>query len=117
MTQAMQEFIQLLNSLKECREEAERKALRQKARKQFGRLMDLYEGLAWQYSPKAQKVRSAENLAALMAPDGDKSEQVQKMEDLYLRRLWRLINAFEKVRQGGLYRAKQKILGSNPECI
>ena len=30
------------------------------------------------------------------------STHLETMEDLYLRRLWRLINAFEKVRQGGL---------------
>jgi len=34
-----------------------------------------------------------------------------------MRRLWRLINAFEKVRQGGLGKGKQKILQSKPECV
>ena len=37
-----------------------------------------------------------------MAPDGQQSELAQKMEDLSLRRLWRLTNALAKVTQGAL---------------
>jgi hypothetical protein len=114
ISEGMQEFIQLLNSLKEPLEEAERKATRQKVRKLFARLLDVYEGLAWQYSPRAEKVRSSENLAALMAPDDEKSGHLQSMEDLHLRWLWRLINAFERVRQGGLHWKKEKISQSKP---
>ena len=39
-----------------------------------------------------------------MAPDGQQSELAQKMEDLSLRRLWRLTNALAKVTQGALDR-------------
>jgi len=106
-SEGVQEFIALLDSLKHPREEAERKATLQKVRKQFAKLMDVYEGLAWQYSRKAEKVRSAENLAALMAPQDERSMHLQRMEDLYLRRLWRLLNAFEKLRQRGLYAEKR----------
>jgi len=102
-TPAMQEFIQVLNSLKESGGEAERKALRQKARKQFADIMETYDNLRWRYTRKVERVHSPENLAALMAPDDERSTHLQRMEDLYLRRLWRLINAFEKVRQGGLH--------------
>ena len=117
VSEGMQEFIGLLNSLKGHRGEPERRAARQKVRQQLARLLDAYEGVAWRYSRRVEKVRSAENLAALMAPADEKSVHLQRMEDLYLRRLWRLLNAFEKLRQGGLYREKEKISGSKPECV
>ena len=37
-----------------------------------------------------------------MAPEDQKSMHLQRLEDSTLRRLWRLINAFGKVRQGAL---------------
>jgi len=55
---------------------------------------------AWQFAPKAERVRSAENLAALMGLRDHQSAHLQSLEDSCLRRTWRLINAFGKVRQG-----------------
>ena len=54
---------------------------------------------AWQFAHKAERVRSAENLAALMAPQDHQSAHLQGLEDSCLRWMWRLINAFGKVRQ------------------
>ncbi len=99
-SEAMQEFILLLKSLHEPMEEQERKAARRKARKQLGPLMEAYENLAWRFSRQSERVHSPENLAALMAPQDQASVLLQRMEDSSLRRLWRLINAFGKVRQG-----------------
>ena len=53
-------------------------------------------------------MRCAENLAAQMAPQDEGSVPLQGMEDLYLRRLWCLINAMEKLRQGGLPGERKK---------
>jgi hypothetical protein len=86
-------------------EEPERKAARREARKQLTPLMEPYESAAWQYGRKAEKVRSTENLAALMAPDDHHSAHLQSS---CLRRMWRLINAFGKVRQGILQKKMLK---------
>ncbi len=53
------------------------------------------ETAAWQF-----RVRCAENLAALMAPEDRQSVHLQSLEDSCLRGMWRLINAFGEVRQG-----------------
>ncbi|MDR3676029.1 MAG: hypothetical protein P4N24_11115 [Acidobacteriota bacterium] len=104
----MQEFITLLNSLNEPMEEPERKAARREARKQLTPLMEPYASAAWQYGRKCEKVRSTENLAALMAPNDHHSVHLQRLEDSSLRRMWRLINAFGKVRQGILQKKMLK---------
>ena len=113
----MQEFITLLKSLKEPREEVERKAALREARKQLVPLMDPYESAAWKSGRKCERVRSTANLAALMAPGDRQSTYLQGLEDSYLRRMWRLINAFGKVRQGILENKKIKLLRSKPECV
>jgi hypothetical protein len=113
----MQEFITLLKSLNEPREEPERKAARREARKELARLSEPYETAAWQYGRKCERVRSMENLAALMAPEDKHSAHLQRLEDSYLRRMWRLINAFGKVRQGVLQKKDVKKIRSKPECI
>ena len=107
-SEEMHEFILLLKSLKEPMEEPERKAARQKARKHLRPLMETYENLAWQYGRKCERVQSSENLAALMAPQDQASVHLQRIEDSELRRMWRLINAFEKVRQGVLQKKEIK---------
>ncbi|MFZ0964386.1 MAG: hypothetical protein WAO35_26265 [Terriglobia bacterium] len=99
-SEAMQEFILLLKSLHEPREDQERKAIRRKARKQLGPLMEVHENVAWGFSQQLERVQSPENLAALMAPQDQASVLLQRMEDSSLRRLWRLISALGKVRQG-----------------
>ena len=117
-SEAMQEFITLLKSLDEPREEAERKAARREARKRLSRLMEAYENLAWKFSRKSEKVKSAENLAALMAPEDNKqSAYLQRLEDSYLRRMWRLINAFGKVREGILQKKDVKKVRTKPVCV
>jgi hypothetical protein len=116
-SEEMQEFILLLKSLKEPMEDQERKAARQKARKQLGRLMEVHENLAWRFSRQSERVQSSENLAALMAPQDQTSVLLQRMEDSSLRRLWRLINALGKVRQGVLEKKDVKKIRAKPECV
>ena len=48
------------------------------------------------------KVRSPENIAALMAPRDENALLMQRMEDSNLRQLWRLTNMLAKVRNGAL---------------
>ncbi len=97
-----QEFIRLLRSLNDPMEKAKRKATRRQARKQLGSLMESYQTVAWRATGQADRVRSPENLAALMAPVDSNAMLLQRMEDAHLRRLWRLTNTLMKVRQGGL---------------
>ena len=47
-------------------------------------------------------MQSPENLAALTAPQDEKSLFMQRMEDSSLRQLWRLTNMLFRVRAGGL---------------
>ena len=75
------------------------------------------EMAAWQFAHEAERARSAENLVALMAPEDRQSVNLQRSEDSCLRRMWRLINAFGKVRQGILENKKINNLRSKPECI
>jgi len=56
-------------------------------------------------------------MAALMAPRDHQFAHLQSLEDSCLRRMWRLINAFGKVRQGKLENQKIKKVRSKPECI
>jgi len=48
------------------------------------------------------KVRSPENIAALMAPRDENAQHMQRMEDSCLRQLWRVTNILAKVRSGAL---------------
>jgi predicted HAD superfamily Cof-like phosphohydrolase len=113
----MQEFITLLKSLHEPMEEAERKAARREARKELERLMDPLMSLGFQYGNKFERVRSPENLAALMAPQDQQSAHLQRLEDSCLRRMWRLINAFGKVRQGIMQKKDVRKVRSKQECV
>jgi hypothetical protein len=65
----------------------------------------------------AEIVRSAENLAALMAPEDRQSVHLQRSEDSSLRRMCRLINAFGKIREGILQNKKINKVRSKPECV
>jgi ribosomal protein S21 len=116
-SEGMQEFIALLKSLNGPMEEAERKAARQQARKQLVRVMEPYVSLAYQYGRKLEKVQSPMNLAALTALDDERSKHLQRLEDSYLRRMWRLINAFGKVRQGILKKKDVKKGRAKPVCV
>ena len=101
-SEATQEFIGLLESLKQPMDEAERKAVRRQARAQLGKLMECHQSVAWRMSRDVDRVHSPENLAALMASGDEDALHLQRMEDASLRRLWRLTNTLMKVRQGGL---------------
>ena len=61
----------------------------------YGRTRDLL-------AEKLNRVRSPENLAALMAPKEEDAVLMQRMEDSSLRQLWRLTNILVKVRKGAL---------------
>jgi hypothetical protein len=63
------------------------------------------------------RVQSSENLAARMAPEDRQSAHLQRLEDSCLRRMWRLINAFGKVRQGELQKRMLKEIRTKPECV
>jgi hypothetical protein len=66
---------------------------------------------AWQFAHKAESVRSAENLAALMAPEADQqSAHLQRVEDSCLRRMWRLINRLREGPAGKTGKQKNKII-------
>jgi hypothetical protein len=113
---AMEEFIILLESLNRPMEEKERKAARRQARKQLQALQEPYAILATQCMIRSERVQGAVNLAALMAPEDPKSVHLQRLEDASLHRLWRLINALGKVRQGALEK-RINLIRSKPECV
>jgi hypothetical protein len=76
------------------------------------------EMTAWQFAHESERVRSPENLAALMATEeNQQSAHVQRLEDCCLTRMWRLINAFGKVREGILREKEIKAIRSKPECV
>jgi len=80
-------------------EEREWKAARRKARAQ---LMESYRRVCVQLSEQVEYMQSPENLAAMMAPQGENALLMQRMEDSSLRQLWRLTNTLIKVRNGAL---------------
>ena len=116
-SERMREFIVLLESLKEPMEARQRRNARHKARTSLLALMEPYENLAWQYGRRCEKVKSPENLAAMMATDDPRGVLLQKIEDSHLRRLWRLTNTFAKVRQGVLHKKDVKSDRAKPECV
>jgi hypothetical protein len=64
--------------------------------------MEPYTSAAWIAAAEANKVDSPENLAALAAPEGEGAVNIHKLEDLCLRRLWRLTRTLASVREGAL---------------
>jgi hypothetical protein len=116
----MQKFFLLLQSLQKQEEgeeadedpstkpatpvatERERKVVRRELRARVNRMIISYQGACREFQKDCEKVHSPENLAALMAPQDEKSLLNQKMEDSNLRQLWRLTNVLFKVRNGAL---------------
>jgi hypothetical protein len=49
-----------------------------------------------------EKMWAPENIAALMAPNGESAMLMQRMEDSNLRQLWRLTNMLARLRNGAL---------------
>ncbi len=116
-SEGMREFIVLLKSLNAPMEKRQRSDARRKVRTQLLVLMEPYENLGWQYGRRCEKVKSPENLAAMMATDDPRGVLLQKMEDSHLRRLWRLTNTLAKVRQGVLHKKDVKSDRPKPECV
>ena len=104
----MAEFVLLLKSFKSPMEDEERKAARRKAKAQLAELSEGYKSAAWRMCRQVENIHSSENVAALMAPKDQNSLFMQRMEDSNLRRLWRLTNTLEKVRNGALARKDVK---------
>ena len=102
----MAEFIQLLTSLTEPMEEPERKAALRQARASLRQIMEPYETAAWHLSRQVEKVDSAENRAAMMAPHNQTAVLMQRLEDSHLRRLCQLTHTLAKIRQGALQTRK-----------
>jgi hypothetical protein len=88
--------------------ERERKAVRRELRARVNRMIISYQGACREFQKDCEKVHSPENLAALMAPQDEKSLLNQKMEDSNLRQLWRLTNVLFKVRAGALTHKETK---------
>jgi hypothetical protein len=61
------------------------------------------------YQGEMDEIGSAANRAAMMAPDGEKAEHLQRMEDASLRQLWRLTNLWMKVRNGEMHPKNKKV--------
>jgi hypothetical protein len=80
----------------------EREAARQKLDAALDKVMMPYARDSEMLMEMNDKVRSPENIAALMAPQDEKALLMQRMEDSNLRQLWRLTNILAKVRNGAL---------------
>ncbi|MGD1103812.1 MAG: hypothetical protein ABSA59_17320, partial [Terriglobia bacterium] len=101
-SEEMQEFFLLLKSLNKLEEGPERKAARRKARAQLRELEERYRRICVKFAEQLDEMQSPEDLAALTAPQDEKSLLVQRMEDSSLRQLWRLTNMLFRVRNGAL---------------
>jgi hypothetical protein len=101
-TGEMGEFFLLLKSLNKLVEGPERKAALRQARAQLEELDESYRRVCRKVVEHFDELQSPANLAALTAPDDEKSLHMQRAEDSSLRRLWRLMNMLFRVRNGGL---------------
>ena len=101
-SEEMKEFFLLLKSLNKLEEGPERKAARRQARAQLREMKETYRRACLQMAEQLDEMQSPENLAALVAPQDEKSLLMQRMEDSSLRQLWRLTNMLFKVRNGAL---------------
>jgi hypothetical protein len=99
-TEEMQEFFLLLKSLTKLEAGPERKAALHQARAQLAELHESYRLACVRLAEQLDEMQSPENLAALAAPDDEKSLHMQRIEDSSLRRLWRLMNMLFRVRDG-----------------
>jgi len=111
-TEEMQGFILLLKSLNKLAEGPERRAARRKARAQLIEINERYRRACVKIAERLDELDSPESLAALAAPQDEKSLLMQRMEDSNLRQLWRLTNVLFKVRNGALTRRDVK----NEDC-
>jgi hypothetical protein len=129
----MQEFFVLLRSLEKQEEEEEGsatesagsvpekpeaeerewKAARRKARAQLNEMKENYRRSCVQSKEQLENMQSAENLAALVAPQDQNALLMQRMEDSNLRQLWRLTNVLFKLRNGALAQRDVKNEGTS----
>ncbi len=65
------------------------------------------------FAEQLDNLQSPENLAALVAPQDEKSLLMQRMEDSNLRQLWRLTNVLFKVRNGALTGSVKSFMKGN----
>ena len=107
-SEEMQEFFLLLKSLKKLEEGPERKAALRQARAQLKHLHECYRLACVKMAEQFEEMESPENLAALTAPQDEKSLLMQRVEDSSLRQLWRLMNMLFRVRNGELTRREIK---------
>jgi len=101
-SEEMQEFFILLKSLNKLEEGPERKAARRKARAQLSELEERYRRICVKFAEQLDEMQSPEDLAALTAPQDQKSLLMLRLEDSSLRQLWRLTNMLFRVRNGAL---------------
>ena len=101
-SEEMKEFFVLLKSLNKLEEGPERKAALRQARAQVRELEERYRGICVKLAEQLNEMQSPEGLAALTAPQDEKSLLMQRLEDSSLRQLWRLTNMLFRVRNGAL---------------
>jgi hypothetical protein len=101
-SEEMQDLFVLLKSLHKLPQGKERRAARLQARARVQYLMECCQTLCTNTQEQLDEMQSPENLAALMAPQDERSLLMQRMEDSNLRRLWRLTNILFRVRNGPL---------------
>ena len=101
-SEEMKEFFALLKSLNKLEEGPERKAALRQALAQMRELEERYRGICVKLAEQLEELQSPEDLAALTAPQDEKSLLMQRLEDSSLRQLWRLTNMLFKVRSGAL---------------
>ncbi len=83
-------------------EEQEREAARQKLDAALMETRFPYRKALDELLEEFEKMRSPENLAALMAPRDEGSLLMQRWEDSNLRQFWRLTNILAKIQNGAL---------------
>ncbi|MFZ0959701.1 MAG: hypothetical protein WAO35_02260 [Terriglobia bacterium] len=81
---------------------AEEQSARRKLDAALNEIMGPYLEAQDQLREEYQKVRSPENIAALMAPRDDSAILMQRMEDSSLRQIWRLTNMLANLQNGSL---------------
>jgi hypothetical protein len=101
-SEEMQEFFPVLKALTKLEEGPERRAACRQARAQLQKMEARYRRICQMMAEQFDEMQSPENLAALTAPQDEKSVFMQRMEDSSLRQLWRLTNMIFRVRAGGL---------------
>jgi hypothetical protein len=107
-SEGMKEFALLLKSLNKLEEGPERKAALRQARAQLREMHESYRRVCARVAEKLDEMQSPEDLAALTAPQDQKSLLMQRMEDSSLRQLGELTNILFKVRKVELARGNAR---------